>query len=73
MTNEEIISTLKIPLKGFVKQSLKMKKKNMKGRSVITKLTMPTTFVKGEQNPIKLKKSKNTGLKMLERATKNLK
>lgn len=51
------ISSLKVPLKGFISQSISTKTKKIKGKKVISKLSMPVKFVKGEQNPVKLKKA----------------
>jgi len=51
------ISTLKVPLKGYISQSISTSTKKIKGQTVISKLSMPVTYIKGEQNPIKLKKA----------------
>lgn len=65
---KKIISSQKKSLKGFITQSVKSSTRNIKGKKVISKLSMPVSFIKGEQNPIKLKKGKNTGLAMLKKA-----
>lgn len=68
---KKIISSQKKSLKGFITQSVKSSTKKVKGgkgKKTISKLSMPVSFIKGEQNPVKLKKSKNTGLAMLKKA-----
>lgn len=51
------ISSLKVPLKGFISQSISTSTKNVNGKKVISKLSMPVNYTKGEKNPIKLKKN----------------
>ena len=64
------MSTQKVPLKGFLKQSFNM---IMKGNK-LTNATMPISFMAGEQNPIKQKKTINNKLTAsLGRAMKKLK
>jgi hypothetical protein len=65
---KKIISSQKKSLKGFITQSVKSSTKKASGKKTISKLSMPVKFIKGEQNPVKLKKGKNTGLAMLQRA-----
>jgi hypothetical protein len=65
---KKIISSQKKYLKGFITQSMKSSTKKVAGRNVVSKLTLPTSFIKGIQNPIKIKKCKNTGMALLKKA-----
>lgn len=57
------LSSLKVPLKGYVAQKLNIKTKKVKANpnQVIKKMTMPVTFKPGITNPVPLKKGKNVG------------
>lgn len=62
----QIVQTNKVPLKGFNTTSTKVQTKKINGKQVIHKMTMPTKFVPGENNPVKLKKSKNAAVAMVQ-------
>lgn len=64
--SKDIVSSLKVPLKGYKKTVLDYSKKKIAGKESISKLKMKTSFVPGEQNPVPHKK-------MMENFKKNMK
>jgi len=68
---KQIISSSKVPLKGYTVQSFNSSSKKVKGgkgKKTISKATMPVSFKKGTNNPIKYKNM--NGMDILKKAFK---